>query len=65
MSAFDNCMIQYQHIDLMDINNIIFETLHEAGADIDNVEMVVPALFARGYVIVPIEEINNFSHKKT
>ena len=55
MGAYDNFMIQYQDIDLTDINNIIFETLSEAGNDIDSVEMVVPALFARGYMIVPIE----------
>lgn len=56
MSAFDDFMIQYQDADLMDINNIIFEAISEAGADIDSVETIVPALFVRGYVIVPIEK---------
>lgn len=56
MSVFDNFMIQYQDADLMDINNVIFEAISEAGADIDSVEMIVPALFIRGYIIVPIEK---------
>ncbi len=55
MGAFDNFMIHYQNIDLVDINNIIFETLSEDGNDIDSVEMVAPALFARGYIIVKKE----------
>lgn len=46
----------YQNIDLVDINNIILETLSEAGNDIDSVDMVVPALFSRGYMIIPIPE---------
>ena len=55
MGAFDNFMIHYQNVDLMDINNVIFEALIEGGNDVDSVEMVAPALYARGYVIVPIE----------
>jgi len=56
MSAFDNFMIQYQDADLIDINNVIFEAISEAGATIDSVEMILPALFARGYVVVEIKK---------
>jgi len=56
MSAYDNFMIQYQDIDLIDINNIICEAIRDTGTDIDSVEMIAPALYARGYIIVPIEK---------
>jgi hypothetical protein len=56
MSAFDAFMIQYQDADLMDINNVIFEAISEAGATIDSVETILPALFARGYVVVEIKK---------
>lgn len=60
MSAYDNYMIQYQDIDLIDINNIICEAISDTGTDIDSVEMIAPALFARGYIIIPIEkEVSN------
>lgn len=56
MSAFDAFMIQYQDADLMDINNVIFEAISEAGVTIDSVETILPALFVRGYVVVDIEK---------
>jgi hypothetical protein len=58
MGAFDNFMIQYQDSDLTDINNVLFEIIAEY-ADYDGVEILVRALFARGYVIVPIKEVGN------
>jgi hypothetical protein len=58
MGAFDNFMIQYQGADLTDINNVLFEIIAE-HADYDGVEILVRALFARGYVIVPIKEVGN------
>jgi hypothetical protein len=58
MGAFDNFMIQYQDSDLTDINNVLFEIIAEY-ADYDGVEILVRALFVRGYVIVPIKEVGN------
>ncbi len=58
MSAFDNFMIQYQDADLIDINNVLFEIIAE-HTDYDGVEILVRALFARGYVIVPIKDVCN------
>lgn len=52
MSKFDDFMIHYQDIDLVDINNVILESVVESGLNIDDVEMIVLGLFARGYVII-------------
>ena len=56
MSVFDNFIVHYQDIDLVDINNIILESLQESGNDINTIETVVLSLYAQGYVIVPINE---------